>query len=831
MSRLSPLGEVGPATPPPVRTRAERGRSGGGLPARRAVARWAWRLLRRQWRQQILLLALLTLAVMAAVGGVSAAYNVTASRDATFGTASHLLSYEGSDPAALQAALAAAEEFFGTVDVVGRRAAPIPGSADNLQIRAQDPNGAFSGPMLRLRQGRYPTGADELAVTDELAAVFEVGVGDRLTLDGRNRSVVGVVENPSDLGDEFALVSPAHQDPPQTAVVMVRAGADRVHEFRDPGGRRPVTEERGVDPRNAAAAGVLALTTVGLLLICLVAAAGFAVVAQRRLRELGMLAALGATEKHLRLVMVVNGAVVGALAALLGGGTGLAVWVAVGPMFESAVGHRVGRFDLPWPLIGVAALLAVLTATAAAWWPARAVARVPIVLALSRRPPRPKPARRSAIAAIALLGTGVGCLIGAGQHNPWLIIGGTLATAVGLLFASPLAISLLPMVAGGLPVAARLALRDLGRYQARSAAALAAISLGLAIPVGTVVVASASVARSAAAFGNLSDRQLVVRIDRQAAPIVPVRTPAQLASLQVAVDRIAAVIGGGTVIPMDIPVHPDARVESGQAGGEAGRPGIDVGWPVGDGRLRAVPLFVATPAQLRHHGIDPGSLDPGIDVLTVRSEPNLQLSGVRGTGQPLRVQRIDVPAYTSAPTTLLTEDALRRFGWQPGRVGWFVEAPGSLGDDRLGQARHVAADAGLHIESREAPLSLAALQNGVTAGGMLLALGVLAMTVGLIRTEAARDLRTLTAAGATSRVRRTLTAVTAGTLALLGVVLGTLGAYLGLIGGYWGEFDNLSHVPVVHLLALLVGLPLIAAVCGWLLAGREPAAVARQALN
>ncbi|MBE1489500.1 ABC transporter permease [Plantactinospora soyae] len=828
MTRLSSVNEVDPAAPP--RTGA-RGRSAGGLPARRAIGRWAWRIFRRQWRQQMLLLALLTVAVLAAISGVAAAFHLTPSRDARFGTADHILSYDGSDPAALQAALAATREFFGTVDVVGRRAAPIPGSADDVQIRAQDPDGAFSGPMLGLRQGRYPTGADEIAVTDGTAMVFEVRVGDRLTLDGRSRSVVGLVENPSDLNEEFALVSPQHADQPQSVAVLVRASADRVHEFRDPSGRRPAAEDRGVDPRNLATAGVLALTTVGLLLVCLVAAAGFAVVAQRRLRELGMLAALGATERHLRLVMVVNGAVVGVIAALVGAGVGLAGWIAVAPAFESAVGHRVSRFDLPWPLIGVAALLAVVAATGAAWWPARVVARVPIVLALSARPPRPKPARRSAIAAIGFVGIGVGCLASAGQSNPWLIIGGTLATAAGLLLASPLAIRLLPLVGGWLPIAPRLALRDLGRYQARSAAALAAISLGLAIPVGTVVVASASVANSAAAFGNLSDRQLVVRIDRQAEPIVPVRTPEQLASLQTQVDRLAGTLGGAAVIPMDLPLRPDSRVESGQDGNGSGRPAIDLGWPLGDGRLRAVPLFVGTPAQLRHYGIDPASISPDIDVLTVRGEQDLQFSGVRGRGEPLKVQRIDVPGYSSAPTTLITEDAIRRLGWQQGRVGWFVEAAESLRDEQLSQARQVAADAGLHIESREAPLSLAALQNGVTAGGMLLALGVLAMTVGLIRGEGARDLRTLTAAGATSRVRRVLTAATAGSLALLGVLLGTTAAYLGLVGGYWRELDNLSHVPVVHLLALVVGLPLVAAACGWLLAGREPPAIARQALG
>ena len=43
------------------------------------------------------------------------------------------------------------------------------------------------------------------------------------------------------------------------------------------------------------AAGVLGLATVGLLLVGLVAAAGFVVVAQRRQRQLGMLAAIGAT--------------------------------------------------------------------------------------------------------------------------------------------------------------------------------------------------------------------------------------------------------------------------------------------------------------------------------------------------------------------------------------------------------------------------------------------------------------------------------------------------------------------------------------------------------
>ena len=36
---------------------ADAGTASGGMPARRAVIRWAWRLFRREWRQQLLVLA------------------------------------------------------------------------------------------------------------------------------------------------------------------------------------------------------------------------------------------------------------------------------------------------------------------------------------------------------------------------------------------------------------------------------------------------------------------------------------------------------------------------------------------------------------------------------------------------------------------------------------------------------------------------------------------------------------------------------------------------------------------------------------------------------
>jgi len=128
------------------------------------------------------------------------------------------------------------------------------------------------------------------------------------------------------------------------------------------------------------------------------------------------------------------------------------------------------------------------------------------------------------------------------------------------------------------------------------------------------------------------------------------------------------------------------------------------------------------------------------------------------------------------------------------------------------------------VEARDHQTRLAATRSGATAAGLLLALGILARTVGLIRGEAAGDLRTLTATGATGGTRRTLTAATGGVLALFGAA----GAYLALLAGYHDELGALGRVPVAHLAVTVVALPVTAAAVGWLLAGREPSALARQ---
>ena len=296
---------------------------------------------------------------------------------------------------------------------------------------------------------------------------------------------------------------------------------------------------------------MFSVATVFLLLATLVAAAGFAVIAQRRLRQLGMLAAIGATGKHLRLVLLTNGAVVGAIGALLGTIAGLALWVALVPTLEPAFGHRIDPVSLPWALLAMVVLVAVLGATAAAWWPGRAVARVPVTLALSARPPRPKPAHRSAIVAAVLIPAGFASLALANRSSPPLIIAGILATILGTLLLGPLAIRLVARAAGRSPIAVRLALRDLARYQARSGSALAAITLALGIAAAVVVVAAAEEGKSAGEPPNLSTRQIRVHTGPTSEPdFVAVLTAAELERMAVGVRRLAADLDDAAVIPL-----------------------------------------------------------------------------------------------------------------------------------------------------------------------------------------------------------------------------------------------------------------------------------------
>jgi putative ABC transport system permease protein len=877
----------------------------GSLVARRAVIRWAWRLSRREWRQQILVMALLAVAVAGTIVGVAAAASAPADPNAaTHGTASSALLLPGADPH-LAADLVAIrqQQATGPVEVIENKTVAVPGSVATVDLRAQDPDGRYGHPMLALVSGRYPQGPGEVAVTSGVAGEFGLRTGGSWSPGGRTLRVTGQVENPANLRDQFALVVPGQIADPGGVTVLfdarhcatARCAQARLH--LPAGAQRLVGQPvaRNAPAGLTSADLVLVLGAFGLIFIGLVAVAGFTVMAQRRLRALGMLTAVGATDRDLRLVMIASGAAAGVAGALAGAALGLGGWLAYAPRLQASVGHVIDPLRLPWPLVAIAMALAVATAVAAAWRPARAAARVPAVAAMSGRPARPGTARRIAAPACLLLAAGLillaasggwaqlgvnGGTLGWGAATAYgglytlLLIGGLVATVLGALLLTPLVVALPAALAAPAPAAARLAVRDLGRYRTRSGAALAAVTFATFAAVLTCVLTSASYANPLTYAGpNLAPNQLIVYEPHslfhgssytQTSP----PTSAQQHALAATVRDLATALHASFALELDSagrpgpspftdsnPTNQQATLWQAVSTGTVPRETA----MLQDSSNYTGTLYVATPALLRAFGITPGQVSPDADILTVRAGlagvPDLELLGQgdivthmnppghevsethlcppgRCIARP-RIQTVtSLPAGTSAPSTVITEPAVRALGEQLVPDGWLIQTPAPLTPGQVRTAQQAAAKAGTRIETPTGQPSGTQLKDGATAAGLLIALAVLAMTAGLVRAETASDLRTLTAAGAGPGTRRALAAVTAGTLGLLGALLGTVTAYLAVTA--WAHASlatTLGPVPAADLIAILAGLPLTAAVAGGLLAGRQPPAIARQPLE
>jgi putative ABC transport system permease protein len=780
----------------------------------------------RERRQQFVIVAVIAVAVAAAICAISVVYNLPDSPSARFGSAQQRFTFDS--PVHNDRRVAAAREALGTIDLIGHQAVAIPGSSDTFDARAQDTDGPFLAGTVRLVDGRLPATAAEVAITDGVAETLGLGIGQTVEVgDARPQpTVVGVIENPYDLGDEFLLLQPGDVSSYESLTVLADVSSEQLQHLQQSTGL-PGVEVRSSDVTKTAAAAMLALSTVVFLLVALVASAGFAVVAQRRMRQLGMLAAVGATDRHLKLVLLVHGAIVGIIASISGAVLGLVGWFFVSNRIEQAAEHRIDTFNLPWLLLAGALVAGVLVPIAAAWWPSRAMPRMSIVDAISARPPRPQRARASVVAAVLFLAAGVALTAMSNQTKPLPLIAGMVALVVGILLICPAAVRTMAGFARRAPVTPRVAMRDLGRYQARAGAALAAISLALGIPVATILVATAAdrTAAQAAGNGNLADTQLLITINHPVGQeiLAPNLTDAQRAELESTVTNLASELGNATIVPLDAAVNPKEAA--------AHRPLIEIGIPVAGNPdvFHSQPVYVASPGLLEYVGIDDTTIP--VDAAILADVPELILIGTGSRGSTLTPTNIGAPRYTSLPNTFITQAGLDHEGLEATPIGWILESPQPLTDAQVNDARETAASSGFSVEARRAPDSHGALKTAATAIGALFALAIVAMTVGTIRSEASGELRTLTATGASSRIRRALTATTAASLALGGVILGTVGAYLGLIGAYAHHLDRLGDIPLAHLITALIGVPLLSWAAGWLMGGSEPKTFARPATD
>jgi putative ABC transport system permease protein len=799
------------------------------MAARRAVIRWAWRLFRREWRQQLLVLALITVAVAVTIVGSAAAVNTPPPANSGFGTAGDMATFTGTGPH-LAAQVASLEHRFGRVDVIENQTQQVPGLISTYQLRAQNPGGPFGGPMLLLISGRYPSAAGQVAITPGVASDFNLKTGEAWRSGGVARKVVGIVENPQSLLDEFALVLPGQvRSADQVTVLFDAPGVNPGSIGPDVSTPASVANHNPINPQTLS----LAVLTIGMILIALMAVGGFTVLAQRRLRSLGMLASAGATSKNVSLVVRANGVVAGAAGALTGTVLGLVLWLAYRPHLEQSAHHLIGVLALPWAVVAAAIVLALVATYWAASRPARSIARLSVMAALSGRPAPPKRVHRSALPGLAFLVIAFLLLGYAGGTGNGVGNGGAPELVLGMVALIPAVILLAPFFLAGLgrmarpaPVAVRIALRDLARYRARSGSALAAVSIGVMTAVIIAIFAQARYSDVWDPAGpNLASNQALIWIGSPNPSASAVKAMAKPA------DRVAAALGAQHI----------AALESTSAGLQNSSSG---------NKPFTGSIYVATPQLLQALGIRASQVDPDADIVTslpgfagasgVELNWYVNTSGTK-TGvlnHPVIQSLSALPAGVHAPDTLITEHAVHALGlsFSISTGAWFAQSAGPLTAAEIHNAQALAATAGLSVETRNDQPTSAQVIGWATGFGIALALCILAMSVGLIRSETAGDLRTLAATGASSYTRRTLTAATAAPLGLLGAILGTLAGYTGVIGWLRGNSLNggisaLANVPVANLLTIVLGLPLIAAGAGWLLAGRQPPAMSRQPIE
>jgi putative ABC transport system permease protein len=850
-----------------IAERPTRRPANGGAPARRAVIRWALRLLRREWRQQLLILALITVAVAATVVASTVATDTPAPIAGVLGTAQDAALISG-PPAQINAGIQKIQGLHVQADVIENESVPVPGTLNTFDLRAQNPRGPYGGPLLSLVSGQYPATANEIAVTGGVAADFHLQIGSSWTIAGRTWKVTGIVANPQSLLDEFALVIPGQVTNPDDATVLFDAPRTAAASFASTPNLHIITAHtvanaNVINPETISVAAAV----LGMLLIALVGVGGFTVLAQRRLRAIGMLAAQGATERNIRLVIRANGLATGVVGAVAGLVLGFLAWLAYRPQAENSAHHLMGVFQLPWTVIGISMALAIIATYFAASRPAKAIARTPIVAALAGRPPAPRKTRRLSVPVGLCFLAGAFLLFGAAGAGPddgpnngvGDVAIGFIALAVAIVLLAPALLSVVAAAGQHAPIAVKLALRDLARYRARSGPALAAISLSTLIAVLICVA-------SAARFGNVLDyagpnltsSQLIVYAPAGNVPFGRGNDPgpsgptaAQMAAGVKTAQEIAADLGTTSMVTLD-----------------TSSVGLTHAAP---GRSWSGPVYVATPQLLKAFGINPSEINPDADILTMRPGLStmslMQLTygnynannfghdgGPRpnslGSNQwpcpagsclanPPILQISQLPSGTSAPNTVVTEHAIATLHLQ-GSVqpdGWLITVPGGLTPAQITTAQELAAAApgNMSVETRNSIPSLAQIIDAATIFGLVLALGILGLSVGLVRSEARRDLRTLAATGASSATRRTITAATAGALGFTGAVVGIIGGYLAAIGFFRSNslngLSSLTSIPVTNLLVILVGLPLAATVLGWLLAGRDPAGIARQPLE
>ena len=671
--------------------------------------------------------------------------------------------------------------------------------------------------MVEVVEGRAPRAgrrSSEIALSPNLVDALGAGVGATVEAQAVGRlRVVAVVRDPLDLERPVAVVAPQTLAQAPTALyVALPPGSPPERVAAKLRGERASILTRAATARREPdeATGLLLPGGLAFVQAGLVASAAFAVSARRRQRDLGLIAAAGGHPGHLRAAVVLSGVVLGALGAGLGLLLGLGgAWV-LRPWLVEWSGRVVDQLAIPQGPVAAAVVLGFLAAVASAWLPARAAARLPVLLALSGRRPSPRPSRRWLGFGGALVLLGVAAVMAAPRvlaktHARGLIevaqLAGSALVVVGFSATSPWLLDQLGRLAPRLPLSPRLALRDVARFRTRNGPVIAAVLASLAASVGLGATVSALQHNEARSYRPLlADDQLLVdgpaasQIADELRDALPVAAAAPLTRTE---------LTPASRRGLDAPARPGPVVAVGDA---------DLVRAIGAGEDAVSALQSGAVLVLQDAG-DAGFTSP-LGLATLRQTASIHRASLD-------------PNPLALPDVVVRPETFRRLSGAPPRpddhpAAWLVRLDRPVTDEHFAKARQIAAAfAHTTVEVEPGPPDTLVLERATLAISVVIALVIVSVALALGAAETRADQRILIAVGADPRLRRRMAAGRAALLAGLGAVLATPAGLLPVWGlaraATAGAARGLFVVPWDTLAVTLVGVPLVATFGAWIL--------------
>lgn len=470
----------------------------------RALLRISWRDTVRNRARSLLVIALVAVPVAAVTAGLCVFRTTDPTPDARatgeMGQADLLVTLGSPvDRDDLQARLPADAEvapfFRGRAEVT----AGASGDTVTALLMGLDPTGLAEG-IVETTTGTAPRTDTDASLSASVADQLGLAIGDDIHLADRRFEVVGIHREPEALSRDSVLVPPAAVIEDGAASWLVDLGDTAVAAALDglqaPDGTPSISVVTRADAGARGRGQEMTLTVLGLLALveaALVVAAAMAVSTRRRQRELGLVAAVGGDDRHLRRAVLWAGIVLGAVGSAIGVALGLGATIAMYPWLQSWADRALHGLRLPVGHVAVVAAGGVAAVTAAAWVPAHGASRLPVLQALSGRRPPVGSAGRSLSVGIGLSAVGVATVVmslpvglrtqAAGDVVPLMILLGSVLTVLGFGAMSPWLLDRLGRASPHLPLGPRLALRDTARYRTRNGPMVTAIMAGLAMSV------------------------------------------------------------------------------------------------------------------------------------------------------------------------------------------------------------------------------------------------------------------------------------------------------------------------------------------------------------